>query len=200
MTIEGMVSSASVSPLTQAMDTSSHDMPAMSSVFSTETKVTIFFTEWTTNSPASYAATVISFFLIAIFNRFLGALKVQLDRYWSNEESQGRSLQSPAEEIPNRKRWSWKKVIHSNLADLDKDDDEKEPLSPTLNGGGGHIGHGDVGFNTEVISREDSSTRSIPRPRRRTPRFWKASGPWRWQEDGPRALLESARAMIGYLL
>jgi hypothetical protein len=60
-------------------------MTGMSSSFSTDTRVTLWFPEWTTTTPAAYAFTLIFLFSLGIFNRFLAALRAQLDRRWKTE-------------------------------------------------------------------------------------------------------------------
>lgn len=67
----------------------------MSSVFSTNLRVTLFFTEWTTTTVAAYIATIIFLFCLTLFNRFLGALRFQAERAWSSQTRSRNLLSTP---------------------------------------------------------------------------------------------------------
>jgi hypothetical protein len=55
----------------------------MSSTFSGSTRVTLWFTEWTTTTTTTYVLTLFFLFSLGIVNRFLGALKTQLEVKWN---------------------------------------------------------------------------------------------------------------------
>lgn len=161
------------------------NMPA---VFSTSTEITILFTGWTTSTTTQYVCTLTFLFLLAIFNRFLGALKFQLERSWSQHTSPPTLLLAPV-----NARQNIRKAKLSPLPDymrIHGDEDEEETL-PVPN-------------NNETRS---TSMRSLKRygPRKRMSLTcmlpsWKASGTWSLRKDGTRALLECVRALIGYFL
>ncbi|CAG8003335.1 unnamed protein product [Penicillium salamii] len=74
---------------------SSHSMEMrMPFVFSTDTKITIFFPGWTTSSITQYILTLVFLFVLAILNRFLGAFRFQLEQAWSNRESRLRKVEA----------------------------------------------------------------------------------------------------------
>ena len=161
------------------------NMPA---VFSTSTEITVLFTGWTTSTTTQYIFTLIFLFLLAIFNRFLGSLKFQLERSWSQHTSPPTLLLAPV-----NARQGIRKAKRSPLPDYmrihgDEDDEETLPVS------------------------NNNETRSTPsrHPKMEGPRkrisltcmlpSWRASGTWSLQKDGTRALLECFRALIGYFL
>ncbi|PVI00913.1 hypothetical protein DM02DRAFT_592098 [Periconia macrospinosa] len=72
---------------------------AMTNTFSTTTLVTLWFTDWTTNTPSAYAFTLIFLFALGIFNRFLAALKTQLERRWDEVESERDERSGAKEEL-----------------------------------------------------------------------------------------------------
>ncbi|KAF2179500.1 hypothetical protein K469DRAFT_595946 [Zopfia rhizophila CBS 207.26] len=81
-------------------------MSGMSSTFSINTRVTLFFTEWTTTTPITYVLTIFFLFFLGLLNRFLGALKSQLERAFNKSRNT------------------------NNTLGLDDADSEAEPLSP----------------------------------------------------------------------
>ncbi|CAP99417.1 Pc22g21290 [Penicillium rubens Wisconsin 54-1255] len=161
------------------------NMPA---VFSASTEITILFTGWTTSTTTQYIFTLTFLFILAIFNRFLGALKFQLERSWSQNTSPPILLLAPV-----NPRQNIRKAKLSPLPDYMRvhgDEDEEETLP--------------VSNNNETRS---TTTRSLKRdgPRKRMSLTcmlpsWKASGTWSLRKDGTRALLECVRALIGYFL
>ncbi|CAG7918772.1 unnamed protein product [Penicillium olsonii] len=91
--------------MNQAMDHSSHNSSTSSSmdmgmpfVFSTDTKITIFFRGWTTSSMTQYVLTLAFLFILAMLNRFLGALRSQLERRWSHRELNLRKVEPDGSE------------------------------------------------------------------------------------------------------
>ncbi|KAI8934957.1 hypothetical protein NX059_008623 [Plenodomus lindquistii] len=71
---------ASTGSLTSAP--SMYSMSAMSSTFSSSTCVTLWVSDWITTSIATYVLTNFFLFALGILNRFLGALKSQLEMKW----------------------------------------------------------------------------------------------------------------------
>ncbi|CAG8390098.1 unnamed protein product [Penicillium salamii] len=82
---------------THNANTSSHSMEMrMPFIFSTDTKITIFFPGWTTSSTTQYILTLVFLFILAILNRFLGAFRFQLEQAWSHRESHLRKVEVAA--------------------------------------------------------------------------------------------------------
>lgn len=163
----------------------------MLSVFSASTEITILFTGWTTSTTTQYILTLIFLFLLAIFNRFLGALKFQLEKSWSqNTPSPPTLLLAPVN--PRR---NIRKVKLSPLPDYmrvhgDEDDDEEAlPVSNNDN----ETRNASIGYPKGDSPRNKTSLQCLLPS-------WKASGTWSFRKDGTRALLECARALIGYFL
>ncbi|KXG54157.1 Ctr copper transporter [Penicillium griseofulvum] len=157
------------------------DMPA---VFSTSTQITILFTGWTTSTTTQYVFTLTFLFLLAIFNRFLGALKFQLEKSWSRYTTPQTLLLAPV----NTK--NIRKAKLSPIPDYIRvhgDESEEETL-PTSN-----VNETSTSIrNFKRDARNKSLKRLLP--------SWKASGTWSLRKDGTRALLECVRALIGYFL
>lgn len=156
-------------------------MSGMASTFSVNTRVTLFFTEWTTNTPATYVLTIFFLFFLGIFNRFLGALKSQLERRWREKQAKKTdviadgAVKGASERLRGHKR-KWSLALRQpNLTP--NDEEEIEPLSPMP-----------PLVNKEI---EQHSSRK---------RFWTPSAPWNIKHDGTRSLLEFIRALIGYIL
>ncbi|KAJ5081702.1 hypothetical protein NUU61_009966 [Penicillium alfredii] len=175
---------------------SSMAMP-MSSVFTTNTKITLLFAGWTTTSLTQYILTLVCLFLLAIFNRFLGALKFQLERAWSHQEA---GLPSINLNGTHRQQRSIPKAklsplpLYINTAQAEETAAAEDSWSVTYNS----------------LDRRRSSTtglieHSSPRNRlifswRHLLPPWKATGAWSFRKDGTRALLELVRALVGYFL
>ncbi|KAJ5705225.1 hypothetical protein N7536_000914 [Penicillium majusculum] len=163
----------------------------MPSVFSASTEITILFTGWTTSTTTQYVLTLTFLFVLAIFNRFLGALKFQLEKSWSQNTSSPQTLLLR----PVNTRQNIRKAKLSPLPDYmrvhgDEDDDEETlPVSnnhnETRNASISHLKKGGLQNRTSL---------------KRLLLSWKASGTWSFRKDGTRALLECARALIGYFL
>ncbi|KAJ5607907.1 hypothetical protein N7537_004526 [Penicillium hordei] len=163
----------------------------MPSVFSASIEITILFTGWTTSTTTQYILTLTVLFLLAIFNRFLGALKFQLEKSWSQNTSPPPTLLL----APVNPRQNIRKAKLSPLPDYmrvhgDEDDDEETlPVSNNDN----EIRNPSIEYLTGDSPRNKTSLkRLLP--------SWKASGTWSFRKDGTRALLECARALIGYFL
>ncbi|KAJ5402407.1 uncharacterized protein N7487_008303 [Penicillium crustosum] len=163
----------------------------MPSVFSASTEITILFTGWTTSTTTQYIFTLTFLFVLAIFNRFLGALKFQLEKSWSRNTSSSQTLLL----APVNPRRNVRKAKLSPLPDYmrvygDEDDGEETlPISnndnETRNASMGHP-------KEDSLQNRTSLKHLLP--------SWKASGRWSFRKDGTRALLECARALIGYFL
>ncbi|KAF1852031.1 uncharacterized protein K460DRAFT_269665 [Cucurbitaria berberidis CBS 394.84] len=160
----------------------------MSSTFSASTRVTLWFTDWTTTTTATYVLTIFFLCFLGIFNRFLGALKSQLEMKWSAQrDSTTTSVATPSgekpEETTNRRHArQWSRKLRSEPIRLeDQDGQETEPLSPVP-----QLSHTEEGGT----KRQMSASR----------RFWVANAPWSVKKDGISAALEFLRALIGYIL
>jgi hypothetical protein len=164
----------------------------MASTFSASTKVTILFTGWTTSTPTRYILTLILLFLLAVLNRFLGALKFQLEQSWTHHNPVPPALKLTA--------------IHSRR------DVQKAKLSPLPIYMRAHGGEDETIEETLPVAYDDDERgrSSTPLLERGTPLrkwscrvrlpSWEAGGRWSLRKDGVRGLLELARALIGYLL
>jgi hypothetical protein len=164
------------------------DMSGMASTFSTSTRVTLWFTEWTTTTPTTYVLTIFFLFLLGIFNRFLGALKSQLERKWKMQHaSQHTSKQTiHVDKSVNRRNQGharqWSRAFRPQPLRLDgPDQEETEPLSPALD-----LQHAEE----KGVQRDLGASRT----------FWAANAPWSVKRDGISATLEFIRALIGYIL
>ncbi|KAF2108033.1 Ctr copper transporter [Lophiotrema nucula] len=166
-------------------------MSSMASTFSVNTRVTLFFTEWTTTTPGTYTLTVIFLFSLGIFNRFLGAMKTQLERRWKEEgQQQPKEYDVAATTSPSRstlpllrrhvRRWS--EALRPTPSKAMHDEEEFEPLSlmPVV--------------NDASLEKQGSHLHQ------RKGRFWVAFSRWNFKRDGIRSLLEFIRALIGYIL
>jgi len=158
---------------TMKMDMS-HGSSPMSSTFSSSTKVTLWFTYWTTTSTASYVLSLVLLFSLGMLNRFLGALKSQLERKWSET----RHTKEVEHDRSHKQQWS--RALRQQPVRLEEPEDkETEPLSPTA----------------PVHDAEKAHTRTHTRQK-----FWVASAPWNIKKDGTSAALEFVRALIAYML
>ncbi|KAF2473684.1 uncharacterized protein BDR25DRAFT_323444 [Lindgomyces ingoldianus] len=177
---------------------------SMSSTFSTNTRVTLFFTEWTTTTPATYILTVFFLFFLGLLNRFLGALKTQLERRWKEQQSthlhqEGLTLTEEdaggvkrrLEDIHGHVR-KWSQALRPLNLRLEDKDEESEPLSPTPLG---RIPKGDSCATEDTVVQTNLS---LPGGGRKG--LWIPSAAWSFKRDGVRALLEFIRALIGYIL
>lgn len=164
-------------------------MSGMASTFSSSTHVTLWFTEWTTTTTATYVLTIFFFFFLGIFNRFLSALKSQLEMKWKGQHE----TKSTSPSIPNTEKLGhnvrgharkWSRAVRQQPFDMDdKERQEIEPLSPA---------------EPRLIEAEEIG---LPRHRHVSPKsFWIAQAPWSIRKDGISAALKFVRALIGYVL
>ncbi|KAJ5963848.1 uncharacterized protein N7479_003724 [Penicillium vulpinum] len=158
-------------------------------VFSISTQITILFTGWTTSTTTQSVFALAFVFFLAIFDRFLGAVKFQLEKSWSQDLSNLRPL-LPA---PLIRRRSIRKANTSPL-----------PGSARVPGGedpGETLPASNKEYSRSALMRrlEMGGSRNKTSLRHLLP-SWKASGSWCLRKDGTRALLECIRALIGYLL
>ncbi|KAJ5171320.1 uncharacterized protein N7500_004103 [Penicillium coprophilum] len=163
------------------------DMPA---VFSTSTQITVLFTGWTTSTTTQYVFTLAFLFLLAIFNRFLGALKFQLERSWLRDTSiPSTMLLAPVSRWQNIRKAKLSPLPDYTRVHGDENPEETFPVSNNYN-------------ETRNISMSNLQ-RDVPRSWASSKCLlpsWKASGTWSLRKDGTRALLECVRALIGYFL
>ncbi|KAB8261289.1 Ctr copper transporter [Aspergillus pseudonomiae] len=172
-----------------------HDM-SMPAIFTTGTKVTLFFSIWTTNSMATYLLTLAFLFLLALFNRFLGALKFQIEHKMNSARMSGIPVpilgQPPAyrhRKIPKDRASPLPQYIQVNTNDPFERPLPPPPSPPPL--------------RDDEQSELVSGRAGLSWFRRWfTILFgkWTPSGPWSWQQDGGRSLLEGLRALLGYVL
>ncbi|KAF1966703.1 hypothetical protein BU23DRAFT_543953 [Bimuria novae-zelandiae CBS 107.79] len=160
----------------------------MASTFSTSTRATLFFANWTTDTPAKYFGTLIFLFAVTLLNRFLGAWRSQLGHKWANDAAEARR------KLEQRREYR-RSLNRANLeyqspdcleGDSDDTDTEKAPLSPYPPG---------LDVEAAEKKRNDTPTWMMVFGGR-----WQAGNPWRVNIDLPRAFLEGVRALIGYLL
>ena len=182
-------SSVSYSSAT-TMPTAASMSGMMASTFSSNTRVTLFFTAWKTSTPIAYVITLFFLFLLGILNRFLGAYKYQLEQQWRDEQErefedfvahhkkhihdEERSTTSI-----HTQRKKWNRTVQPTPPRLDEENTETQPLSPLPEGQRLHGG---------------------AKERRGKQRLWRPSAPLSVKRDGIRALLEFVRALIGYFL
>ncbi|KAH7039427.1 Ctr copper transporter [Macrophomina phaseolina] len=154
----------------------------MAMTFSTGTRVTLLFDGWTTTSPGAYVGAILLLFVLSVFQRFLGSLRVQIEKAWLERRAYGESDESSVAAAAGggREKRRWGRARREKyVADEDGGThEEKEPLSPRL----------PVGAHLQAQSGGGRSA------------FWVPSEAWCWRTDGARALLEFVRAALGYLL
>lgn len=88
------------------------------------------FTEWTTTTVAAYIGTIICLFILTILNRFLGALKFQIERAWLDKPQTGTMF--PVSPRGSNAR-SFFKAKTSPMPPylIREDDSECDPLAPS---------------------------------------------------------------------
>ncbi|KAF4151347.1 hypothetical protein CNMCM6936_003965 [Aspergillus lentulus] len=176
------------------MDHSDHGKGmAMSMVFDTSTEITLFFRGWTTTTAASYTLTLIFLFALAVFNRFLGVLKFQLDvKYAEPTERRAPKLQLAT---ARRRRHAIPKDRMSPLpryikvAETDPDQEASFPSAPFL--------ESDPERTRDEFPSNLNQEPQSPRVKRR---WWRVYRRWSWRRDGTSSLLEGLRALVGYAL
>jgi hypothetical protein len=123
-----------------------------------------------------------------MLNRFLGALKSQLERTWHDERKVERDSVVPAgiekafkDSIRGHAR-QWSRALQLQPVRLENPEGrETEPLSPT-------------------VAPQHAEEGTIAKTGPGAVNFWVASAPWSIKRDGVSAILEFARALIGYIL
>ncbi|KAL6703579.1 hypothetical protein ACN47E_009524 [Coniothyrium glycines] len=163
-----------------------HAMSGMSSTFSASTRVTLWFADWTTTSTAAYALAIFFLFSLGMCNRFLGALRSQLERKWKDQREVDASSRSKQEKMMQdnssgrRHARQWSLALRTQPVRLQHaEEHESEPLSPAI----------------QTHRGDETGAR---KPAQRT--FWLPNAPWSVKRDGISALLEFTRALIGYVL
>ncbi|KAL4784984.1 Ctr copper transporter family-domain-containing protein [Aspergillus varians] len=163
---------------------------AMAATFTSSTKVTLFFSSWTTTSPLSYTFTLLFLFALAFFNRFLAAMRFQLEHN-----------QSPPPEIPTltlprtRHRHAIPKARQSPLPpymQIDQEEIVEERFQSPDN-------EERSGLVQDRAERPGAGQRIRNCLVALLPR-WTPKAPWSWCGDGGWAVLEGVRAFIGYIL
>jgi hypothetical protein len=175
------------------MDQSDHSKGmTMSTVFNTNTEITLFFHSWTTTTAASYTFTLIFLFVLAVVNRFLSVLKFQLDlKHTEPTETGVPKLQLPT---APRRRHAVPKDRESPLpryvavAENDPDQEAAFPSAPFL--GPDHERAGDELTSISTLEPAPLAQRG----------WWTACRRWSWRRDGTSSLLEGLRALVGYAL
>ncbi|OBT80092.1 hypothetical protein VF21_01072 [Pseudogymnoascus sp. 05NY08] len=165
---------------------------SMSTIFSTGTHITLFFVGWTTTTIASYIATIICLFLLAIFNRFLGAVKFQTERAWL-EQARKTNMLPPLQTVRNS-RLLFKAKLSPLPTSMGRDNDlECDPLTSRTDGELGDEWSAPKAQKAQSSWRECLSFRRILGD-------WQPSARWSVKKDGLRAVMEFTRAFIGYIL
>jgi hypothetical protein len=181
----------------------------MSTTFSFSTEVTLLFSGWTTNTPAKYLGTLVFVFVITILNRFLGAWRSQLSRKWADESAVARkehALRREAKRLEQQRTGGMRGHRKSHSASaariLDEEKEEMTPLTPALGHDSDEECHGSRSSEEEeeaMLKKIDEATWA-PEWTARLGNRWRASNPWRFKIDLPRAILEGVRAFVGYVL
>lgn len=143
---------------------------AMSAIFRGGTQITLFAPAFSTTSLGAYLAALVALFLLAWFNRFLAALRYQLDATQNIPGSAPSSL--PLQSFATSEEWD-DGVNSAPSAGLIPDFNKRSHAS-----------------NDRLLLRR----LACPFP------TWVASRPWGWRIDGINTLLEGIRALTGYLL
>ncbi|KAL5049320.1 Ctr copper transporter [Aspergillus fruticulosus] len=194
----------------------------MSTIFTSTTRVTLFFSSWTTASTTSYLLFLFGVFLLTFLNRFLAALRAQL--YTPSQPlSSSSALSVPVLGPPRaRRRRPATGVSKARLSplplyiqiDRDEAEDPHPYPFPSSHGCGEEEKEGeneeDHGNDIEGASRlcfDKTKPTTIgsrwTRLQEKLSRFlphWALTTPWSWRVDGGRGLLEVLRAFIGYIL
>jgi hypothetical protein len=167
----------------------------MASTFSTDTELTLFFIGWKTNTPGAYFGTLVFLFALTFFTRFLGAWRRQLDLYWTRVAQKEIQKRRHAPKKLKRKRFQQQGEF------------ELQPLSPMpascCDGGESSGEELNDEKRTNVGENYTHSSHGSLYELEEIPKVqngWQASNPWTLKIDGPRALMEFFRALIGYIL
>ncbi|OJJ07573.1 hypothetical protein ASPVEDRAFT_88813 [Aspergillus versicolor CBS 583.65] len=155
---------------------------SMPATFTSSTTVTLFFSAWTTTSIPAYIFTLLFLFALAFFNRFLAALRFQL-------ESHPSTFSVSILPAPRPRRRTIPKARLSPLPRYTAINDAEEHFQ---------IPEEHSGLVSENKPQSHTCRRIQNYFLERLPQ-WTPSSPWSWR-DGGLALLEGARAFIGYIL
>lgn len=159
---------------------------SMSTIFNTNTHVTLFFTGWTTTTVASYIGTIICLFLLTVFNRFLGAVKFQTEQAWL-EQTRKMNILPPM----RNSRLFVKAKLSPVPTSMARDNDlECDPLTSLTDG---------ELSNKWPISKVQNQWYQCM-SLRRIFGDWQPSARWSVKKDVLRAVMEFSRAFIGYIL
>lgn len=167
----------------------------MPAVFTTGTHITLFFNSWRTSSLTSYLLALFLLFVLALFNRFLGVLKFQLDARIETPLVPNVPITAPP---PALRRHPFIPKDHASplpryVKSHNAHDGDHFPPAP--------FSHAQSEEWNEFISGRPT------KPQGPTVRFlralsgtWTTREPWNWRRRSLRSLLEGARALIGYML
>jgi len=137
----------------------------------------------------TYVLAIFLLFFLGVLNRFLGALKSQLEKRWNTQHrtETAFTLRVRAKKtvdssiISHTRKWSHVlRAEHRKREELDKE--EVEPLTPT---------------SADLLEDEESGIKANSKT---SHGLWLAHAPWRIDRDGISAGLEFVRALIGYVL
>ncbi|KAL5342119.1 Ctr copper transporter [Aspergillus crustosus] len=167
----------------------------MSSVFSCSTRVTLFFSAWTTTSPTTYLLTLFVLFALAFLNCFLAVCQ--------HQSRMSNSIPSTVNGVPilaplqsSRSRM---KIPEARLSPLplymqvDSHEGDEEEHHTIQNHEKEIIPVSDRAWHMNLWTRiADLMPPAIP--------AWTPNAPWSLRSDGGRALVEGSRAFVGYIL
>lgn len=162
---------------------------AMPMVFTLSNKVTVLFSSWSTTTVISYSLTLLLLFLLAWFNRFLGILKLQLDK-------RPNGLDHALSDVPRLtlplSHWTQNRNSKDRMSPLpphveanpnEPDRHDAFPTAPLL-------GPTSQPYSNQCEEESDMINYH--------PRLVRTYRKWSWQHDGTSSLLEGLRALIGY--
>jgi hypothetical protein len=164
-------------------------MSGMPSTFTVNTRVTLWFTGWTTTTTAAYVSSLFFIFILGLFSRLLGALKSQLGRRWREKQDIVRASSDVfnVEKVDRHdfhhrsRKWYHAFSTRPSRPEGEQQQHEIEPLSPTTQG-------------AQAMGEDVEGSRQ----QRRRP--WTACAPWNVKKNGINAILEVVQSLIGYLL
>lgn len=179
-------------------------------IFTSSTQVTLFFSSWTTTSITTYLLLLLGLFMLALLNRFLATLRVQL--YTASQPLSSSSVLRARRRRPAT-RTSKARVSPLPLyIQIDRGEDTHPgPVPPTPHGCKVEEEE-EEGYNNNIeeasrpcLDKAEHTTicNRWTRLRDKLAKFlphWTPRAPWSWRVDSGRGLLEGVRAFIGYLL
>ncbi|KAL4924998.1 putative copper transporter crmD [Aspergillus undulatus] len=169
----------------------------MPMTFTSSTTVTLFFETWTTATPWAYTLTLFVLFTLAFINRFLAALRFQIEH--SHSTSRHHSSDHVPILAPPCARRGVPKARLSPLPryiQVDEAETEEGELQPS---GTSELS----GLVSEQKERPRAYNRAWRRLMRLFPEWlwpWTPEAPFSLRRDGARACLEGVRAFVGYIL